>query len=98
MQRALKIRLAGRAGFAEIRARMGMRLSIADRAALFLGAILDWREARWTLADRTVAVRRREVCLGEPCWRSRPFPHCSVCGCTAAKFLLPSARCPRGLW
>lgn len=96
--RKLKIRLHGRADFAAIRARLGMRLTLFDKAVLLISSIDEWREARFVLATAELAAKRRAVCESHECWKRTPFPHCSVCGCSAAKFRLGSAHCPCGHW
>lgn len=96
--RKIHVRIRGRAEFALLRARMGLRLTWSDRLALLLGTLDEWREARYALAAAEMAASRRAICERSPCWATRPFPHCSVCGCTAAKFRLASAKCPRGRW
>jgi hypothetical protein len=75
-----------------------------DRPGLikqFLGLLREigrWKAAGFKIAHWRKAATRSKACGACPFSYGKLIPRCGRCGCTRAKILLDSARCPERRW
>lgn len=63
----------------------------------FVSSMVSWQKAGRPIVSKTTWKRRLSICRGCSWWQEiakTQIARCSKCGCSSAKLLLGTSRCP----